>query len=68
MSECFEIVRVGFMAFIACCAIRSVGPAYAISLRAEAAKVYSAKQVGSEWVETEEELGIRHESILLGDP
>jgi hypothetical protein len=56
MSEVIEIVRVTFMAFVAFCAMQSVGPAYAHALRAEAAKSYSARKIGTEWVEIEQSM------------
>ena len=61
MREFFEIGRVVFFAFVACCTLGSVGPAYSITLKREAAKVYTAKQVGTEWVEIEQEGGIQEQ-------
>ena len=41
MREVFEIGRVVFFAFVAYCTLGSVGPAYSITLKQEAAKVYT---------------------------
>ena len=56
MSEVIEIVRVTFMAFVAFCAMQSVGPGYATALRAEAAKPYSEQKINTEWVEIEQSM------------
>jgi hypothetical protein len=54
MNEAFTICKLAFMAFVACCTLRSVGPGYANALRAEAAKVYSADDVRLNQMDIEE--------------
>ena len=54
MNEAFIICKLAFMAFVACCTLRSVGPGYANALRAEAAKVYSSDEIRLKRMEIEE--------------
>lgn len=61
MREFFEIFRVAFFAFVACCTLGSIGPGYANILKLQSEKVFYAKKICAEWVEIEHEFGIQED-------
>ena len=70
MNEAFIICKLAFMAFVACCTLRSVGPGYANALRAEAAKVYSSDEIRLKRMEIEERRADSietFESVIVAD-